>query len=189
MTAAPGTAGPAPAFEGQRPPFEPGNDAALVHGARSERYVGPLAARIAQELLEDANSPDHLREPLFAASVQAWARAEAMVTLLWRSLDGQDIEAGLAAVSTTDETETTVKGTTTRKGTIRSLPSVIDQLRRWETTAAGLRSKLGLDPASAARVGRDLALTRHMNAAPLAAALDEIERRRRGALTAGGGDV
>ena len=35
-----------PAFEGQRPPFLPGNEANLIHGARSERRVGPLAERI-----------------------------------------------------------------------------------------------------------------------------------------------
>ena len=50
-----------------------------------------------------------------------------------------------------------------------------------------LRAKLGLDPASAARVGRDLALARHMSAGatPLDEALAEIEQRR--ALTAGSG--
>ena len=63
---------------------------------------------------------------------------------------------------------------------------MIDTLRRYEVHAANLRSKLGLDPASAARVGRDLALTRHMSAGatPLDEALAAIERRR--ALAAGG---
>jgi hypothetical protein len=63
---------------------------------------------------------------------------------------------------------------------------VVDQLRRAESIASSLRSKLGLDPASAARVGRDLALARHLSAGatPLDDALAEIERRR--ALSAGG---
>lgn len=176
----------APEFGGQRPPFQPGNESAVVHGARSERYVGPLAARIAEELLEDADTPGHLREPLFAASVQAWARAEAVVTLLWRWLDGQDIEAGLTAVATTTEDEVASGGKVSRRSVTKTLPSVLDQLRRYESIASSLRSKLGLDPASAAKVSRDLALTRHLNAAPLDAAIAEIERRR--ALTAGGGD-
>ena len=76
-----------------------------------------------------------------------------------------------------------------RKSVTRSVASVIDTLRRYEVHAANLRSaSSGLDPASAARVGRDLALTRHMSAGatPLDEALAEIEERR--ALAAGGGD-
>ena len=177
-----------PGFDGQRPPFPPGNEASVVHGAYSERRVGPLAARIAQELLEDADVPGHLREPMFAASVQAWARAEAVCRLLWQWLEGRDVMAGLAAAATTTEEETQSKGKTSRKSVTRTVPSVLDQLRRYESLATSLRSKLGLGPASAARVGRDLALTRHMSAGatPLDDALAEIERRR--ALTAAGGD-
>lgn len=185
MTAAGSEGGWAPEFEGQRPPFESGNTRAVVHGARSERHVGPLAARIAQELLEDADTPGHLREPLFAASVQAWARAEAVCRLLWAWLEERDVMAALTAVATTSEDETASGGKTTRKSVTRTIGSVLDQLRRYESIASSLRSKLGLDPASAAKVGRDLALTRHLNAAPLDAALAEIERRR--ALTAGSG--
>ena len=174
-----------PEFGGQRPPFPPGNETAVAHGAYSERHVGPLAARIAQELLEDADVPDHIREPMFASAVQAWARAEAVCRLLWQWLEGKDVMAGLTAVATTTEDETQAKGKTHRKSVTTTIPSVLDQLRRYESLATSLRSKLGLDPASAARVGRDLALTRHMNATPLAAALEEMERRR--ALTAGSG--
>ena len=51
----------------------------LVTAHRSERHVGPLAAQIAGDLLTDPDVPPHIREPMFAASVQAWARAEAVV--------------------------------------------------------------------------------------------------------------
>jgi len=176
----------APGFDGQRPPFPPGNETAVTHGATSERHVGPLAAQIAQELLEDADTPDHLREPMFAASVHAWARAEAVCRLLWAWLEGRDIMAGLTAAATTTEEETHSKGKTNRRSVTRSVPAVMDMLRRYEVHAANLRSRLGLDPASAARVGRDLAVARHINATPLDAALEEMERRR--ALTAGNGD-
>jgi hypothetical protein len=36
-----------PEFPGQRQPFTDGNEAAVTHGARSERRVGPLAEQIA----------------------------------------------------------------------------------------------------------------------------------------------
>lgn len=38
--------GSEPAFEGQRPPFANGNEAATTHGRYSERRFGPLAERI-----------------------------------------------------------------------------------------------------------------------------------------------
>jgi hypothetical protein len=187
VTEAAGTADRwAPEFDGQRPPFTHANEAAVIHGARSERYVGPLAARIAQELLDDPDTPSHIGEPLFQASVQAWARAEAVCALLWAWLEDRDIMAGLTAAATTTEEEKSSRGKVNRKSVTRSVPSVLDTLRRYEAHAAQLRSKLGLDPASAARLGRDLAARRYMDATPLSAALAEMERRR--ALTAGSGD-
>ena len=157
-----------------------------MHGARSERKVGPLAARIVEELLEDPDTPAHIREPIFQASVQAWARAEAKCKLLFAWLADKDIMTGLTALATTTEEETHEGGRTNRRSMTKTIPSVIDQLRREEILASNLRSKLGLDPVSAARVGRDLALARHLSAGatPLDDALAEIERRR--ALTAGG---
>ena len=160
----------------------------LVHGARSERKVGPLAVQLARDLLTDPDVPPHIREPMFAASVQAWARAEAVVRLLWQWLEDRDVMAGLTSATTVTEDEEQKGGKTRRKSLTRSVASVIDTLRKYEVHAANLRSKLGLDPASAARVGRDLALARHMNAGatPLDDALAEMQRNRE--LAAGGGD-
>ena len=174
-----------PGFAGQRAPFTEGNEAALTHGAGSERRVGPLAERIAHDLLTDPDVPPHIREPLFAASVQAWARAEAVCALLWAWLSERDIMAGLTAAATTTEEERASKGRVDRRSVTRSVASVIDTLRRYEVQAANLRARLGLDPASAARVGRDLALTRRLSAGatPLDEALAKIEERR--ALTEG----
>jgi hypothetical protein len=93
----------------------------------------------------------------------------------------------LGDTATTTEEETRTKGKTHRKSATRHLPSVLEQLRRYETLASNLRSKLGLDPVSAARVGRDLATSRYLEGAtPLNAALEQIEAKRRGALTTGG---
>jgi len=176
-----------PGFPGQRPPSGEGNEAAVTHGATSERRVGPLAERIAHDLLTDPDVPPHIREPLFSASVQAWARAEAVCALLWVWLSERDIMAGLTAAATTTEEERQSKGRVDRKSVTRSVAPVIDTLRKYEVQAANLRARLGLDPASAARVGRDLALTRRLTAGatPLDDALAKIEEQR--ALTAGGG--
>jgi hypothetical protein len=175
-----------PEFDGQRPPFQPENQAATVHGGRSERHVGPLAARIAAELLADPDTPPHLNEPLFASAIQAWSRAEAVCRLLWAWIEGKDIIATLTDLATTTEDEETSKGKTHRRSVTRHMPSVLEMLRKYEAQSANLRGRLGLDPASAAKVGRDLAARRYMDATPLQAALAEIEKRR--ALTAGNGD-
>lgn len=181
-----GADGWVPEFPGQRPPFTGGNEAAVTHGAHSERRVGPLAEQIARELLADPDTPPHVREPVFAAAVTAWARTEAVVRLLWAWLEERDILAALTDLTTEQEEQETRKGSATRKTTIRHIGSVLDTLRRYETLAASQRGKLGLDPASAARLGRDLAARRYLdaNATPLAAALTAIEENRR-AITGG----
>lgn len=178
-----------PEFDGQRPPFAEGNDQALIHGARSERHVGPLAERIARELLEDPDTPPHVREPVFAASVQAWARAEATTRLIWEWLAERDIMTGLTDLTTSTEDEERTRDTTHRKATVRHLGSALEMLRKYETLASNLRSRLGLDPSSAARLGRDLAARRYLDASatPLGAALTAIEENRR-AITGNGSD-
>lgn len=187
MTAADAAAGDdwTPKFDGQRRPFAPGNESAVVHGGWSERRVGPLAAQIARELLEDAETPDHLREPMFAPAVQAWARAEAVAELLFRHLGGLDLQAAMTETGSADEEERSTKSKTTRRSETKRTGAALDQWHRASAHAASLRSKLGLDPASAARVGRDLAARRYLDGAtPLSAALETMEKRR--ALTAGG---
>ncbi len=174
-----------PEFSGQRVPFVSGNEAAIVHGARSERRVGPLADQIARELLEHEETPEHLREPMFAPSVSAWARAEAVAELLFRHLSDQDLQAVMTDLTSTEEEERHTKTKTTRRGQTRRTGAALDQWHRASAHAATLRSKLGLDPASAARVGRDLAARRYLDGAtPLSAALETMEKRR--ALTSGG---
>lgn len=42
-----------PKFPGQRPPFTPGNEMAVKHGAGSPRKVAPIAAELMQELFAD----------------------------------------------------------------------------------------------------------------------------------------
>jgi hypothetical protein len=114
----------------QRPPFEPGNEAALKHGARSPRRVEEIANRISTDLLE--------RAPWVASypeALSALARAEAVTQLLFR-----DIATG---------------GIYDKSGNFKA-----SQLARWSTaenTASRIRSTLGLTPESEATVARDRA--------------------------------
>ena len=132
-------------FEGQRPPYMPGNKvsvgnlAKMKHGARSPRRVDPVAADLVAVLLAD-DAVQYLRAPRFAAAVQAWAQAEAKCALIAEWVDGMAVER--AAESKQGQT------------------SPLELLRKWEATAQTHRGRLGLDPLSAARLGKDVASAR-----------------------------
>ena len=127
-----------------------------MHGARSETRVGELAEEIAAALLEAPSTPEYVRDPSYAAAVMAYARAVAVSELLWRWLERQSPEALMADVTVTNETETPEGGGLRRKTITRRVESVLNQLHRAETRAATLRARLGLDPLSRARLGKDI---------------------------------
>ena len=112
------------------PPFEPGNDAALKHGARSDRFLEPIVAALLDDLCEVA---PWCTVGAFRRAAEAWARAEARCILIHRWLD----EHGLL-----DD-----------KGEPR--PAVAT-LEKSERTAANARSRLGLDPSAWAALHRTM---------------------------------
>lgn len=93
-----------PQFEGQRPPFQPGNqyrftpghpyrfsegnehrvgegnELATRHGAYSPRRVDPLATSLVEQLLADDVA--YLRAAKWGPAVWGWARCEARVQLV-----------------------------------------------------------------------------------------------------------
>lgn len=107
-----------------RPPWEPGNTAALTHGADSKRMVQPLADELAAQLVDVAPWCGHAA---FAPEVAAWAWEEARVRLL----QGWVNEHGLLD----DRSE-----------------GALSQLERAQGRASRLRSNLGLNPSAWARV-------------------------------------
>ena len=141
------------------PPFAPGNTVALVHGAKSERSVAPLAEKIAAGLLTHPSCPDYLQEPAYGPVVAAWSRAEAVTQLLWQYLDGMDAERALTETITGEEDETHGEGgSITRRSASTRVMSVLGELHRAETRAMNLRGRLGLDPVSRAKIAKDLGI-------------------------------
>ena len=121
--------------------------------------MAPLADGCAAGLLEDADTPDYLRAAAYMPAVQAWARAEAIAALLWDYLAERDIEAALTERIEGTETEDRGEGGSVRRTSVsRRVMSVLDQLHKHESRALHLRSKLGLDPLSRARIMRDLGI-------------------------------
>lgn len=113
-----------PAFEGQRPPFEPGHTASMTHGAYATIALKPRADELAQMirvLMGDNYGEPH--EMAIAAAAMAAARLER-------------VEA--ARESATDD----------------ELGRRLDQDERsWSKLFLAYLSALGLTPASAARIG------------------------------------
>lgn len=148
-----------PEFAGQRPPFRAGHELSVTHGARRESTVAELAAQYEAELLSHPDTPEWLRDSTRdLPAVRALCRAEAIVSLLWAWLAGQDVETALS--ETTEGTETEVRpvpGAMTRTIRSRRVASVLDQVHKHETRAMHLRGRLGLDPLSRVRLGKTAA--------------------------------
>lgn len=126
----------------------------LTHGAKAARIVDPVAKAIADDLMEQAQAPGstiaYLAELPYAAAVAAWARVEARIALVSTWLQKQGGDLG-------------------RQGEVLPAARLLIEL---EASALKHRSRLGLDPLSRARLGRDIAGTQ-FDLARLWAAEDE----------------
>ncbi len=111
--------------------FTDGNAAAVRHGAYSERAVDPLA-RLAHATLKEA--APWITAPAFSHSLAALSRVTAQVTLVDRYV--------------------TDVGPLDADGKPRA---AVELQVRLERLAADLRSRLGLDPSSYAKIQADLA--------------------------------
>lgn len=138
-----------PAFPGQRPPFAKGNRLSvgnfgnLRHGAYSPRRVNPIALTFIEEVLTDPATA-YLAAPRYQAALWGWAVAAARVQLIGDWVDGMDIR----------------QAADSKRGQV----SPLELLRRWMATLQTAAARIGLDPLSAARLGKDIAQGRHANA-------------------------
>lgn len=148
-----------PAFPGQRPPLQPGHELTVTHGAYSPRKVDPLAQELVDLVLGD-QSTAYLQAGHWRPALYAWARAEAQVQLVSEWLADQATE----------------KHPLGDLGDERVRAAYL-LLHRAETRATTGRTRLGLDPLSAARLGRDKTAAA-LDAAQLMAQLERQERER-----------
>jgi hypothetical protein len=115
------------------PPFAPGNEVGVRHGAHSSRRVDPIAAQLLAAV--DGDSGVTWLRPVDRPALAAWARAEARIQLVsdWLADRGGDIDDA---------------------GQVRPAVALLNRL---EARAESLRGRLGFDPLSRARLGRDVA--------------------------------
>lgn len=118
-------------------PFELGNLAAAKHEANSARRFMPIADAIQAEILAGAARPGsstaYLLEPSYVFAIRSFAETTARRHLVLSWLDGM--------------------GDLDQDGIPRPATNLAHRL---DTRAETLRGKLGLDPFSRARLGRDL---------------------------------
>jgi hypothetical protein len=143
---------------GRHEDFQPGNSLALVHGAGSPARVNELATRLAAALLGAEGIPPYLADPSYGPAIISWARAEAKAKLVADYLEGMPVE---------DQMMPPKAGTT----------APIEVLRKLESAALTHRARLGLDPLSRARLGRDVMSAKF----DMAAIMAQISREDAGA--------
>jgi hypothetical protein len=158
------------AGRGPGKPFEPGHQLSVRHGAYSDRMRAPLAEQLASDLLADPEAPEYLRQPRWRYAVRAWSYAEADLLLLQARRDELIRQEGpdepLVEETDLEESETRpAMGAMSRVSRSRQRESLQRALDRADSKARGLRADLGLSPAAAGRLGRDIANTGRLDLA------------------------
>ncbi len=166
-------------------PFEAGHQLSVRHGAYSERMRGPVAEQLASDLLADPEAPEYLRQPRWRYALRAWSYAEADLLLLQARRDELIRQEGpdepLVEETDLEESESRpAMGSLSRVSRQRQRESLQRALDRADSKARGLRADLGLSPAAAGRLGRDL-----MNAGKLDLAVFWAEEAAREAAEGG----
>ncbi len=115
--------------------------------------IAPRAKAILLAVLEDPAMPDHVRTAAFASAAGAWARAEAVAEVLFEYVCQMSVDDMIAPP---------MPGT----------KAPVDVWRMADAHASRLRSKVGLDPMSYARIARDLGIADRA----LDAGLDRMSR-------------
>jgi hypothetical protein len=119
-----------------RPPFAPGNDLSVTHGAYSPAIAGPRAERVLEEL-SGPGAPDYVRSPMFGPAMRLIASRVASAELAAEHLAPMPVE---------QQMEPPKPGT--------SAP--IEILRKLDVAALGALSSAGLTPVSAAKMTKSL---------------------------------
>jgi hypothetical protein len=148
-----------PAFPGQRPPFQKGNLARLSHGGYVSALVAPRAREIAFALAQTL-PPYLLSDPAYAPAVEAYSVVLARIERVSAWLEAQAGD-GIPEID--------------GDGRVRG---AMDLLLRLERQAADHRARLGLDPLSRARLGRDVTQAQVSITQALAARQAEREREQ-----------
>jgi hypothetical protein len=136
-----------PAFAGQRPPFPRGNLLQMTHGAGvGLMHLAPRADEIANTIRAILPLYSEADEPVVRLLAISQARIERAVAALDK-IDDQLGDDPLSAYLGPD-------------AAVKTLQRLREDCRGWINTSKRLASELGMTPASRAKLGLDVALTR-----------------------------
>lgn len=127
-----------PEFGGQRPPFQPGNDLAVTHGAYSRSRTDPIARRFIEEIVSD-EATAYLAAPAYHSTLWNWAMLMAQCELIQTYIEGMSF----------------AEASNSSRGAV----SPLDLLARFTRSALTLAKELGLTPLSRARLGKSISST------------------------------
>ncbi len=164
-----------PEFEGQRPPFGPGNKLAVTHGADSAQITDPMAARLASEIVV-VPGLEYLAEPRYALAVDQWAHARTRTLLLRAYCAGKSIDDARAELTVFEETTEGLpsSGLMRRYSQVRRLESAWRELERAERHEMACADRIGLSPLARQKLGK-LAQSASADIALIWAAEDDKE--------------
>lgn len=176
--AAPAGSSPARGYSWE--PFRPGHMLSVKSGIYSERFLTPRAEEILLRERAKPTWPAYLEEPVYERAVRAWSRSEAMLELYTEYVEQQTAEAmstefGEAEEDITGDGTKGGGGNSTRRSRTRKTGPSLEMWRKLDASASMHRTKLGLDPLSRARLGRDVAASQ-ADMAQIMAQLDRDER-------------
>lgn len=148
-----------PAFEGQRPPFQPGHDLSVRHGAYSTLKLAPRADELATELRQVMpwyGPADEVAVRLLALTLARIEAATAALDVVDDRLDG---------IRTADETKRAqrLRAYVTDgepENLAGSLQRLRDDLKGWIRLSRSLANDLGMTPTARAKLGLDLVQAR-----------------------------
>jgi hypothetical protein len=132
-----------PAFEGQRPPWQRGNLAALKHGAKSVLSLSKRADEIREELVDDAPVKDPADGAAFDLCALTLAQAEVAALLVQRVRRDQLDAVALGERLSAEEMQAHAR--------------LAQDLRGWINSCGRLLTMLGMTPLSRAQLGLDIA--------------------------------
>jgi hypothetical protein len=141
-----------PAFRGQRPPFAPGNQFAVVSGYTSPARILPLAGQVRERLLDSSDCPPWLSDESYQPLLDAWAFATGQAMLLRQYVSDHPLEQAMTETSAAEESERSSGGDTKRVSQARRTMAANDALHRCEQRVLHLSVQLGLTPLARGKV-------------------------------------
>lgn len=142
----------------QRPPFAPGHELSMRHGAYSVKRIGERARTVASDVLDLA---PHLDDPAWSLAVTEYAMARGRLELLTVAIENHLTTQPIAKLS----------------------PRLVESATAASREAAAQRASLGLDPRSLAEL-QTIKSMAALNMAQIAAQAPQVLEAIQGALEA-----